>query len=78
MVLENGNPGEEEWKKWRTVGLFCLSKCGLAESNHTPSDAIIAKRIPGTKFKSNLDCVDGYHGIELEEEDRNKTTFATE
>ena len=33
---------------------------------------------PGNKHKSTLDCVDGYHGIELAEEDRHKTTFATE
>ena len=32
----------------------------------------------GNKFKSTLDCVDGYHNIELAEEDIPKTTFATE
>jgi hypothetical protein len=64
-------------KARRSLDLSYLSKYGLAESHHT-SSAIIAKRIPGNKFKSTLDCVDGYHGIELEKEDRHKTTFATE
>ena len=26
-------------------------------------------------FKFTLDCVDGYHGIELAEEDRHKTDY---
>ena len=51
-------------KARRTVDLSYLSKCGLTEPHHTHSAAIIAKQIPGTKFKSTL--VDGYHGIELE------------
>jgi hypothetical protein len=29
-------------------------------------------------LKSMLDCVDGYHWVELAKEDRHKTTFATE
>jgi hypothetical protein len=39
---------------------------------------MIAKSVPANKLKSTLDCVDGYHGIELAEEDRHKTTFSTE
>ena len=37
-----------------------------------------AKRFPGNKYKSTMGCVDGYHGIDLAEENRHKTTFATE
>ena len=33
--------------------------------------------IPGNKYKSAQDCVDGYHGIRLAEKDRHKTTLAT-
>jgi hypothetical protein len=29
-------------------------------------------------LKSTLDCVDGYHGVELAEQDRHKTTFITD
>ena len=65
-------------KARRTKDWSYLSKRGLAESHHFPFAAIIAKRIPGNKFKSNLNCVDGYQGIKLEEDDRHKTTFATE
>ena len=39
---------------------------------------MIAKHVPGNKYKSTLDCLDGYHGVELAEEERHKTTFATE
>ena len=39
---------------------------------------MIVKSVPANKYKFTLDCVDGYHGIELAEEDRHKTTFATE
>ena len=48
-------------KARRTVDLSYLSKFGLAESHHSPSAAVIAKHIPGNKFKSTLDCVDCYH-----------------
>ena len=39
---------------------------------------MIAKSVPANKLKSTLDSVDGYHGIELGEGDRHKTTFAIE
>ena len=89
-ILERVPVGKPDWCSWmviqekkngkarRTVDLSYVSKRGLAESHHTPSAAIIAKRIPGNKFKSTLDCDDGYHGIELEEADRHQTTFVTE
>ena len=41
-----------------------------------PAPLVIAKRIPGNKYKSTLDCVVGYNGIEVAGEDRQKTTFA--
>ena len=65
-------------KARRTVDLSYLSKHGLEESHHTRSAPMVAKSVPANKFKSTLDCVDGYHGIVLAEEDRHKTTFATE
>ena len=62
----------------RTLDLSVLSKAGKHESHHTRSAAEIAKSVPAGKLKSTLDCVDGYHGVELAVEDRHKTTFATE
>ena len=62
----------------RTVDLSGLSKAGRHESHHTRSAAEIAKSVPSGKLKTTLDCVDGYHGVELAEEDRHKTIFATE
>ena len=61
-----------------TVDLSYLSKHGIEESHNTKSAPMIAKSVPANKLKSTLDCVDGYHGIELAEEDRYKTTLATE
>ena len=60
------------------MDLSGLSKAGRHESHHTRSAAEIVKTIPAGKLKSTLDCVDGYHGVELDKEDRHKTTFATE
>ena len=58
----------------RTRVLSHLSKHGLDKTHITSSAATIAMRIPGQKLKSTLECVDSYHGIELEEADRHKTT----
>ena len=74
MVIQAKKNG----KARRTVDLSGLSKAGTHESHHTRTAAEIVKTVPGGKVKSNLDCVDGYHGVELAEEDRHKTTFATE
>ena len=62
----------------RTVDLSGLSRAGRHESHHTRSAAEIVKTVPAGKLKSTLDCVDGYHGVELADEDCHKTTFATE
>ena len=65
---------EKKYRKARqTVDLSYLSKNRLDESHYTRSAPMSAKGIPG-----NVYCVDGYHGIPLAEEDRHKTTFATE
>lgn len=90
-ILERVPPGEADtWcsrmviqpkksgKARRTVDLSALSRAGQHESHHTRSAADIAKSIPAGMLKSTLDCVDGYHGVELDPRDRHKTTFATE
>ena len=60
------------------MDLSGLSKAGRHESHHTRSAAEIVKTVPAGKLKSTLDCVDGYHGVELAKEDCHKTTFSTE
>ena len=69
MVLQVGNPREEEQEGPRTVDLSYLSKHRLNESHYTRSAPMIAKGVPGNVYKSTLDCVDGCHGIPLAEED---------
>ena len=73
MVIQPKKNG----KAIRTVDLSGLSRAGTHESHHTRSAAEIAKTVPGGKVKTTLDCVDSYHRVELAEEDRHKTTFAT-
>ena len=51
---------------------------GRYESHHTRSAAEIVKAVPAGKLKSTVNCMDGYHGVELAKEDRHKTTFSTE
>ena len=65
-------------KARRTVDLSYLTKHGIDESHPSRSAPMVAKSVPANKYKSTLDCVDGYHGIVIAEEDRHKTTFATE
>ena len=38
----------------------------------------MACSVPGGVLKTTLDCVDGYHGLEIAEEDRDKMSFLTE
>ena len=71
MPKKNGKPR-------RTIDLSALSKAGIRETHHTRSPAKVARTVPANKLKSCLDCVDGYHGVEIAEEDRHKTTFITE
>ena len=63
MVIQQKKNG----KARGTVDLSYLSQNGLEEAQTTPSAAIVAKQIPGNKLKSTPECVDGYHGIKLEE-----------
>jgi hypothetical protein len=74
MVIQPNKKGRAR----RTVDLSGLSKTGKHESHHTRSAAEIVKTVPAGKLKSTLDFLDGYHGVELAEEDRHKTIFATE
>ena len=62
----------------RTIDLSTLTRAGIRETHHTKSAAKIARYVPANKLKTTLDCVDGYHGVELAKEDRHKTTFITE
>merc|ERR1711954_183009 len=62
----------------RTVDLSGLTKAGIRETHHTRSPIKVVCSIPSGMVKTTLDCVDGYHGIPLAEEDWHKTTFLTE
>ena len=61
----------------RTIDLSALTRADIRETHHTSSAAKIARSVPANKLKSTLDCVNGYHGVELAEEDHHKTTFIT-
>lgn len=74
MVLQPKKDG----KPRRTVDLSALSKSAIRETHHTRSPFKVACSVPAGKLKSVLDCADGYHGVEIAEEDKHKTTFITE
>ena len=46
------------------------------KSHHTRGTIMITKSVLANKYKSTLNCVDGYQGIELAEV--TKTNFSTE
>ena len=60
------------------VDLSQLTKAGIRETHHTRAPFKVVCSIPKGKVKSTLDCVDGYWGIPLAEEDQHKTTFLCE
>merc|ERR1712055_903662 len=62
----------------RTVDLSGLTKAGIRETHHTRSPFRVVCSVPRFMLKSTLDCVDGYHGVPLAEEDKHKTVFITE
>ena len=62
----------------RTVDLSALTRAGVRETHHTRTPFKVVCSIPQGMYKTTLDCVDGFHGIPLAEEDRHKTTFITE
>ena len=61
-----------------TVDLSGLTKAGTRETHHTRSPFSVVCSVPRGTYKTTLDCVDGYHGVPLAEEDQHKTTFLTE
>ena len=61
-----------------TVDLSGLTKAGTRETHHTRSPFKVVCSVPSGTYKTTLDCVDGYHGVPLAEEDQHKTTFLTE
>ena len=62
----------------RVVDMSALTKVARRELHHTRSPFKVACSVPGGVLKTTLDCVDGYHGLEIAEEDRDKISFLTE
>ena len=58
--------------------MSALTKVAKRELHHTRSPFKAACSVPGGVLKTTLDCVDGYHGVEIAEEDRDKMSFITE
>ena len=45
--------------------MFALTKVARRELYHTRSPLKVAFSVPCGVLKSTLDCVDGYHGVEI-------------
>ena len=59
----------------RVVDMSALTKVARRELHHTFSPFKVACSVPGGVLKITLDCVDGYHCVEIAEEDRGKMSF---
>ena len=58
--------------------MSALTKVARRELHHTRSPFKAACFVPGGGLKSTLDFVDGYHWVEIAEEDRDKMSFITD
>ena len=62
----------------RTVDLQPLNRHSVRETHHTIPPFKQARAVPLRTFKTVTDAWNGFHSIEIEPEDRHKTTFITE
>ena len=74
MVLASKPDGSPH----RTVDLQPLNRHSVRETHHTVPPFKQARAIPPRTFKTVTDAWNGFHSIEIEAEDRHKTTFITE
>jgi hypothetical protein len=61
----------------RTVDLSPLNRFCRRESHYSESPFILARRVPGSTWKTVSDAWNGYHSVPLRESDRHLTTFIT-
>jgi len=64
-------------KPRRTVDLQPLNRHATRETHHTQSPFHQARKVPPRTYKSVFDAWNGYHSIDLDEQDRHLTTFIT-
>ena len=62
----------------RTIDLQPLNRHSVRETHHTIPPAKQAGAIPPGTYKTVTDAWNGFHSIEIRQEDRHKTTFLTE
>ena len=62
----------------RTVELQSLNRHRVRETHHTIPLAQQARAVRAGQWKTVLDTWNGFHSIEIQEEDRHKTTFLTD
>ena len=62
----------------RTIDLQPLNRHSVRETHHTIPPAKQARAIPPETHKTVTDAWNGFHSIEIRQEDRHKTTFLTE
>ena len=61
----------------RTIDFQALNKYASRETHHSPSPFHLARSVPHHMKKTICDAWNGYHGVELVEEDWDITTFIT-
>ena len=73
MVITRKNDGNPR----RTIDLSPLNRFCKREAHTSKSPFHMARSVPDSSFKTVLDTCNGFHLVELREEDRHYTTFAT-
>ena len=61
----------------RTIDLQALNDASVRQTHHTPSPFHQAMAVPHGTRKTVLDAWNGYHSLELRDEDKHVTTFIT-
>ena len=62
----------------RTVDLQSLNRHSVRETHHIIPPAQQARAMPAGQWKTVMDAWNGFHSIEISEEDRHKTTLTDE
>ena len=70
VAKHNGSPR-------RTIDLQALNDASMRQTHHTPPPFHLAMSVPKNTKKTTCDAWNGYHSLDLREEDRHFTSFIT-
>ena len=71
-------PGDPSKGLRRTVDFTGLNKVSLRQAHHTDKPFDQVQEVPKNTLRTVMDAWNGYHSVEIAEEDRHLTTFVTQ